>query len=110
MSIQVLETHKVLDIGTVVHRDTIDAVLLVNITGDFARRKSLFYSAELEGTDMWTGTYHESGKQFKRRVFWLDDDVVILMMILSSFRKGRRVTKKKCGEVQKNARVRPSTI
>lgn len=37
-----LKTHKILNIGTVVHRETIDTVLSVNITGDFARRKSSF--------------------------------------------------------------------
>ena len=36
--------------------------------GDFVR-KLFFYSVELEGTDMWTGTYHESGEQFKHRFF-----------------------------------------
>lgn len=73
-----LKTHKILYIGTVVHRETIDAVLSVKTTGDFARRKSSFCNNRIGRHGHVDGNVARVGEQPKHLFFfWLDDDIMV---------------------------------
>lgn len=67
-----LETHKILNIGTVLHRETIDAVLSVNTTGDFAKRKPSFCNNSTGRHGHVDGNVARVGEQPKHLFFFSD--------------------------------------